>query len=123
MNLVAESHVDRSMDGPTECIETNILGTSALLEEALRYGVSDPARRTMFRFLRVSTDEVSGSLRPRGLFIEDTPYAPNSPYSASKAASDHLVRAWYRTYEMPTLITNSSNDYGPYQFPEKLILH
>jgi dTDP-glucose 4,6-dehydratase len=124
MNLAAESHVDRSIDGPAECIETNIVGTFTLLEEALRYWCSlDSAKRTTFRFLHVSTDEVFGSLGSRGLFTETTPYAPNSPYSASKAASDHLVRAWYKTYDLPMLITNSSNNYGPYQFPEKLIPH
>jgi dTDP-glucose 4,6-dehydratase len=124
INLAAESHVDRSIDGPAECIETNIVGTFTLLEEAFRYWCSlDSAKRTTFRFLHVSTDEVYGSLGSRGLFAEDTPYAPNSPYSASKAASDHLVRAWYKTYELPTMITNSSNNYGPYQFPEKLIPH
>jgi dTDP-glucose 4,6-dehydratase len=124
MNLAAESHVDRSIDGPAECIETNIVGTFRLLEETLRYWCSvDSAKRAMFRFLHVSTDEVYGSLGPRGLFTENTPYAPTSPYSASKAASDHLVRAWCKTYELPTLITNSSNNYGPYQFPEKLIPH
>jgi dTDP-glucose 4,6-dehydratase len=124
MNLAAESHVDRSIDGPAEFIETNIVGTFRLLEEALRYWHNlDSAKRTKFRFLHVSTDEVYGSLGSEGLFTEKTPYAPNSPYSASKAASDHLVRAWYKTYELPTLITNSSNNYGPYQFPEKLIPH
>jgi dTDP-glucose 4,6-dehydratase len=124
MNLAAESHVDRSIDSPAECIETNIVGTFTLLEEALRYWYSvDSGKRAMFRFLHVSTDEVYGSLRPGSLFTEKTPYAPNSPYSASKAASDHLVRTWYKTYELPTLITNSSNNYGPYQFPEKLIPH
>jgi dTDP-glucose 4,6-dehydratase len=122
MNLAAESHVDRSIDGPGECIETNIFGTFTLLEEAFRYFCDlDSTKRTGFRFLHVSTDEVYGSLGSGGLFSENTPYAPNSPYSASKAASDHLVRAWNRTYELPTLITNSSNNYGPYQFPEKLI--
>ena len=124
VNLAAESHVDRSIDGPAECIRTNIVGTFTLLEEALRYWYSlHPTKRAMFRFLHVSTDEVYGSLGAGGLFTEKTPYAPNSPYSASKAASDHLVRAWYKTYELPILITNSSNNYGPYQFPEKLIPH
>jgi dTDP-glucose 4,6-dehydratase len=124
MNLAAESHVDRSIDGPAEFIETNIIGTFTLLEEALRYWCSlDSPKRKTFRFLHVSTDEVYGSLGSQGLFTENTPYAPNSPYSASKAASDHLVRAWHETYELPTLITNSSNNYGPYQFPEKLIPH
>jgi dTDP-glucose 4,6-dehydratase len=122
VNLAAESHVDRSIDGPAECIETNIVGSFMLLEEALRYWCSlDSARRKTFRFLHVSTDEVYGSLGSGGLFTESTPYAPNSPYSASKAASDHLVRAWNKTYELPTLVTNCSNNYGPCQFPEKLI--
>jgi len=124
MNLAAESHVDRSIDGPAECIETNIVGTFTLLEEALRYWYSlDSAKRATFRFLHISTDEVFGSLGSDDLFTESTAYAPNSPYSASKAASDHLVRAWHKTYELLTLITNSSNNYGPYQFPEKLIPH
>jgi dTDP-glucose 4,6-dehydratase len=124
MNLAAESHVDRSIDGPAECIGTNIVGTFTLLEAALLYWYRlHSAKRAMFRFLHVSTDEVYGSLGSEGLFTEKASYAPNSPYSASKAASDHLVRAWYKTYELPTLITNSSNNYGPYQFPEKLIPH
>jgi dTDP-glucose 4,6-dehydratase len=124
MNLAAESHVDRSIDGPAEFIKTNIVGTFMLLEETLRYWRTlNSAKRTTFRFLHVSTDEVYGSLGSQGSFTENTPYAPTSPYSASKAASDHLVRAWYETYDLPTLTTNCSNNYGPYQFPEKLIPH
>ena len=124
MNLAAESHVDRSIDGPGAFIHTNIVGTFTLLQEALRYwrGLPEP-RAAAFRFLHVSTDEVYGSLGPEGLFTETTPYAPNSPYSASKASSDHLVRAWRETYGLPTLVTNCSNNYGPYHFPEKLIPH
>ena len=124
MNLAAESHVDRSIDGPGEFIRTNVVGTFTLLQEALRYWRGlEPARRSTFRFLRVSTDEVYGSLGPDGFFTETTAYQPNSPYSASKASSDHLVRAWRETYELPTLVTNCSNNYGPYHFPEKLIPH
>ncbi len=124
MHLAAESHVDRSIDGPQEFIRTNIVGTFALLQEALKYWRSIPPDvADRFRFLHVSTDEVFGSLGPTGAFTEETPYQPNSPYSASKAASDHLVRAWHHTYGLPTLITNCSNNYGPYQFPEKLIPH
>lgn len=124
MHLAAESHVDRSIDGPAEFIKTNIVGTFMLLEETLRYWRTlNSAKRTTFRFLHVSTDEVYGSLGSQGSFTENTPYAPTSPYSASKAASDHLVRAWYETYDLPTLTTNCSNNYGPYQFPEKLIPH
>ncbi|MGY3346700.1 MULTISPECIES: dTDP-glucose 4,6-dehydratase [unclassified Bradyrhizobium] len=124
MNLAAESHVDRSIDGPAEFIQTNIIGTFTLLQEALRYWRSlSPERRKRFRFLHISTDEVFGSLGDEGLFTENTAYAPNSPYSASKASSDHLVRAWRETYELPTLVTNCSNNYGPYHFPEKLIPH
>ena len=124
MHLAAESHVDRSIDGPQEFIATNIDGTFTLLQEALRYWRGLPADRAeRFRFLHVSTDEVFGSLGPTGAFTEDSPYSPNSPYSASKAASDHLVRAWHHTYGLPALITNCSNNYGPYQFPEKLIPH
>jgi dTDP-glucose 4,6-dehydratase len=124
MHLAAESHVDRSIDGPGEFIQTNIVGTFTLLQESLRYWqrLGDAARST-FRFLHVSTDEVFGSLGSEGLFTELSPYAPNSPYSASKASSDHLVRAWCETYELPTLVTNCSNNYGPYHFPEKLIPH
>jgi dTDP-glucose 4,6-dehydratase len=124
MHLAAESHVDRSIDGPAEFIQTNIVGTFTLVQEALHYwrNLDEPARKT-FRLLHVSTDEVFGSLGAHGLFTETSPYSPNSPYSASKAASDHLVRAWYETYELPTIITNCSNNYGPYHFPEKLIPH
>jgi dTDP-glucose 4,6-dehydratase len=124
VHLAAESHVDRSIDGPGEFIQTNVVGTFTLLQEALKYwrSLDEPARKT-FRFLHVSTDEVFGSLGAHGLFTEASPYAPNSPYSASKAASDHLVRAWCATYELPTVITNCSNNYGPYHFPEKLIPH
>ncbi len=120
MHLAAESHVDRSIDGPAAFIETNIVGTFTLLEESLRYWRALPAPAS-FRFLHVSTDEVFGSLGDSGRFTEQTPYAPNSPYSASKAGSDHLVRAWYSTYGLPVVTTNCSNNYGPYQFPEKLI--
>ncbi|MDE2378858.1 dTDP-glucose 4,6-dehydratase [Bradyrhizobium sp.] len=124
MNLAAESHVDRSIDAPAEFIRTNVVGTFTLLQEALRHWRSLAGeRRARFRFLHVSTDEVFGSLGPEGLFTETTAYAPNSPYSASKASSDHLVRAWQKTYELPTIVTNCSNNYGPYQFPEKLIPH
>lgn len=122
LNLAAESHVDRSIDGPADFIETNIVGTYTLLEVARAYWTRLPAdRKAAFRFQHISTDEVYGSLGRDGLFREDTPYAPNSPYSASKASSDHLVRAWRETYGLPTLLTNCSNNYGPYQFPEKLI--
>jgi len=124
MNLAAESHVDRSIDGPGEFIRTNVVGTFTLLQEALRYWRGlEPARRSAFRLLHVSTDEVYGSLGAEGLFTEATAYQPNSPYSASKASSDHLVRAWRETYELPTVVTNCSNNYGPYHFPEKLIPH
>jgi dTDP-glucose 4,6-dehydratase len=122
MNLAAESHVDRSIDGPAEFIHTNVVGTGVMLEAALAYWKSaQPDIRDAFRFHHISTDEVFGSLGPQGLFREDTAYAPNSPYSASKAASDHLVRAWFHTYKLPTVQTNCSNNYGPYHFPEKLI--
>lgn len=123
MHLAAESHVDRSIDGPAEFIETNIVGTYSLLEAARAYwnDLIEPKKQA-FRFHHISTDEVYGDLEgPEDLFREDTPYAPSSPYSASKASSDHLVRAWLRTYGMPTLVTNCSNNYGPYHFPEKLI--
>jgi len=122
VNFAAESHVDRSIDGPAAFVETNVVGTLALLECARDYwrGLEGGAREA-FRFLHVSTDEVYGSLGEDGKFTETTPYAPNSPYSASKAASDHLVRAFHHTYGLPTLTTNCSNNYGPYQFPEKLI--
>ena len=119
-HLAAESHVDRSIDGPSAFVETNIVGTFTLLQESLRYW-REQRHGGPFRFLHVSTDEVYGSLGPEGLFSEETPYAPNSPYSASKAASDHLVRAWFHTYGLPTVTTNCSNNYGPYHFPEKLI--
>jgi dTDP-glucose 4,6-dehydratase len=124
MNLAAESHVDRSIEGPGEFIRTNVVGTFTLLQEALRHwrGLA-PRQQQDFRFLHISTDEVYGSLGPQGLFTETTAYAPNSPYSASKASSDHLVRAWHETYGLPTLVTNCSNNYGPYHFPEKLIPH
>jgi dTDP-glucose 4,6-dehydratase len=122
VNFAAESHVDRSIDGPAAFVQTNVVGTLNLLECARDYwrGLDDAARAA-FRFLHVSTDEVYGSLGDSGKFTETTPYAPNSPYSASKAASDHLVRAFHHTYGLPTLTTNCSNNYGPYQFPEKLI--
>jgi dTDP-glucose 4,6-dehydratase len=124
MNLAAESHVDRSIDGPAAFIETNVTGTFTLLQEALRHWRAlDPAAQARFRFHHISTDEVYGSLGPEGLFTETTPYAPSSPYSASKASSDHLVRAWRETYGLPTIVTNCSNNYGPYHFPEKLIPH
>jgi dTDP-glucose 4,6-dehydratase len=125
INLAAETHVDRSIDGPDLFIRTNVVGTFKLLQEALRFwrGLAGDAQRD-FRFHHVSTDEVFGSLADGGgLFAETTPYAPNSPYSASKAASDHLVRAWRETYGLPTITTNTSNNYGPFQFPEKLIPH
>ena len=122
MHLAAESHVDRSIDGPADFIETNLVGTFVMLEAALEYWRTLPADRAKaFRFMHISTDEVFGSLGPEGLFREDTPYSPNSPYSASKAGSDHLVRAWRHTYGLPTIVTNCSNNYGPYHFPEKLI--
>ena len=123
VHLAAESHVDRSIEGPAEFVQTNVVGTFALLEEARAYwGALPGAERAAFRFLHVSTDEVYGSLGPADpAFCETTPYAPNSPYSASKAASDHLVRAYHHTYGLPTLTTNCSNNYGPRQFPEKLI--
>jgi dTDP-glucose 4,6-dehydratase len=122
MHLAAESHVDRSIDGPSAFIDTNITGTYCLLQEALDYWstLKEP-KKSAFRFHHISTDEVFGSLGETGLFCEDTPYRPNSPYSASKAASDHLVRSWHHTYGLPVVATNCSNNYGPYQFPEKLI--
>ena len=122
MHLAAESHVDRSIDGPAEFIHTNLVGTFSLLQAALDYwrGLPD-ARKQSFRFQHISTDEVFGSLPADGLFCEDSPYQPNSPYSASKAGSDHLVRAWHHTYGLPVVLTNCSNNYGPYHFPEKLI--
>ena len=122
VNFAAESHVDRSIDSPMEFINTNIVGTAVLLENALRYWQKlDKEAQKKFRFHHISTDEVFGSLGEEGLFTESTPYDPSSPYSASKASSDHLVRAWYRTYGLPVTISNCSNNYGPYQFPEKLI--
>jgi dTDP-glucose 4,6-dehydratase len=122
VNLAAETHVDRSIDGPAPFIDTNIVGTFVLLETALAFVRRLPdAERGRFRFLHVSTDEVYGSLGETGLFAEDTPYAPNSPYAASKASADHLVRAYFHTYGLATIVTNCSNNYGPYQFPEKLI--
>jgi len=123
MHLAAESHVDRSIDGPAAFIQTNIVGTYALLEATRAYWMKlDEARKATFRFHHISTDEVYGDLHGvDDLFTETTPYAPSSPYSASKAASDHLVRAWQRTYGLPVLLTNCSNNYGPYHFPEKLI--
>jgi len=122
INFAAESHVDRSIDSPRPFIDTNIVGTFELLEAArARTAEMDDAERGRFRFLHVSTDEVFGSLAGEGLFHETTPYAPNSPYAASKASADHLVRAYHRTYGLAALITNCSNNYGPYQFPEKLI--
>jgi len=120
MHLAAESHVDRSIDGPAEFINTNVVGTSVLLEAARAY-CSRLDAGAAFRFHHVSTDEVYGTLGETGLFHERSPYQPNSPYSASKASSDHLVRAWHETYGLPVVITNCSNNYGPYQFPEKLI--
>lgn len=122
MHLAAESHVDRSIDGPAEFIQTNIVGTYNLLESARQYWLQlDDNKKNAFRFHHVSTDEVYGSLGKEGMFTETSTYKPNSPYSASKASSDHLVRAWYKTYGLPIVLTNCSNNYGPYQFPEKLI--
>jgi dTDP-glucose 4,6-dehydratase len=123
MHLAAESHVDRSIDGPAAFIETNIVGTFTLLEEARQYSAArSPARRAAFRFHHISTDEVFGALGPDDPpFDETTSYDPRSPYSASKAASDHLVRAWFHTYGLPTIVSNTANNYGPWQFPEKLI--
>ena len=122
LNLAAETHVDRSIDGPAAFIETNVRGTFVLLEAARTYHAAlDGTRQARFRFLHVSTDEVYGSLGPEGRFHEDTPYAPNSPYAASKAGADHLVRAYFQTYGLPTIVTNCSNNYGPFQHPEKLI--
>lgn len=123
MHLAAESHVDRSIDGPAAFVETNIVGTYVLLEAARKYWARlDVERKSTFRFHHISTDEVYGDLEnPEALFTETTPYAPSSPYSASKASSDHLVRAWRRTYGLPTIVTNCSNNYGPYHFPEKLM--
>ena len=125
MHLAAESHVDRSIDGPSDFIQTNIVGTFILLEQSKNYWQSlEGDKKENFRFLHVSTDEVYGDLEgSNDFFSEETPYDPSSPYSASKASSDHLVRAWHRTYNLPILITNCSNNYGPCQFPEKLIPH
>ncbi|MEL7307634.1 MAG: dTDP-glucose 4,6-dehydratase [Pseudomonadota bacterium] len=122
MHLAAESHVDRSIDGPGEFIQTNVVGTYELLEAARTYYASlSDEKKAVFRFHHISTDEVYGDLGETGLFTEKTPYEPSSPYSASKAASDHLVRAWNRTFQLPVVLTNCSNNYGPYHFPEKLI--
>jgi dTDP-glucose 4,6-dehydratase len=122
MHLAAESHVDRSIDGPGEFIQTNVVGTFRLLEAARGYWSALPAeRKEAFRFHHISTDEVFGTLGDDGFFTETTAYSPNSPYSASKASSDHLVRAWHETYGLPVVLTNCSNNYGPYHFPEKLI--
>lgn len=119
VHLAAESHVDRSISGSEEFVKTNVIGTFTLLEAARRYISSD--RKSDFRFVHVSTDEVYGSLGSEGAFTEETPYDPSSPYSATKAASDHLAKAWYRTYEVPVIVSNCSNNYGPFHFPEKLI--
>ena len=122
MHLAAESHVDRSIDGPAEFIQTNIVGTYNLLEAARSYLAGLPEEdATRFRFHHISTDEVFGSLGDEGLFTEESPYQPNSPYSASKASSDHIVRAWHETFGLPVVMSNCSNNYGPYQYPEKLI--
>ncbi|EAR60786.1 dTDP-glucose 4,6-dehydratase [Neptuniibacter caesariensis] len=124
MHLAAESHVDRSIEGPAQFIQTNIVGTFNLLDVSRRYYENlSEEKRSIFRFHHISTDEVYGDLDEGGFFTEETPYAPSSPYSASKASSDHLVRAWGRTYNLPVVITNCSNNYGPYHFPEKLIPH
>jgi dTDP-glucose 4,6-dehydratase len=121
-HLAAESHVDRSIDGPADFVQTNLVGTFTMLDAAYQYWRElDDAGKEAFRFLHVSTDEVYGELGPEGQFSETSPYDPNSPYSASKAGSDHLARAWHRTYGLPVLVTNCSNNYGPYQFPEKLL--
>jgi dTDP-glucose 4,6-dehydratase len=122
VHLAAESHVDRSIDKPADFVETNVVGTQVLLDAALAYwkALAEP-RKARFRFVHVSTDEVYGALGDTGAFTETTPYSPRSPYSASKAASDHLARAWHHTFGLPTVVTNCSNNYGPYQFPEKLI--
>jgi dTDP-glucose 4,6-dehydratase len=122
IHLAAESHVDRSIDAPGAFIHTNVVGTFTLLQESLRHWRElSPDRASSFRFVHVSTDEVFGSLGATGVFTEETPYSPRSPYAASKAASDHLARAWFHTYGLPTITTNCSNNFGPYQFPEKLI--
>ena len=119
LHFAAESHVDRSIDGPAAFIQTNVVGTYTLLDASRAYW-QERGQDDAFRFQHISTDEVFGSLGDTGLFREDTPYAPNSPYSASKAGSDHLVRAWGETFGLPVVTTNCSNNYGPYQFPEKL---
>src|SRR3984957_11968478 len=122
VHLAAESHVDRSISGSDVFVQTNVVGTFTLLEAARAYfSVNKPARENGFRFIHVSTDEVYGSLGETGLFSETTPYDPSSPYSATKAASDHIAKAWHRTYDLPVIVSNCSNNYGPYQFPEKLI--
>jgi dTDP-glucose 4,6-dehydratase len=122
IHLAAESHVDRSITGPADFINTNVVGTYNVLEAARKHCEGlPPEQRRRFRVVHVSTDEVYGSLGPTGLFCEDTPYRPSSPYSASKAASDHLAYAWFKTYGLPVIVSNCSNNYGPYQFPEKLI--
>ena len=122
VNFAAESHVDRSIDAPTEFIQTNVVGTLNLLNESNKWLKKlEDAKKSSFRFIHISTDEVYGSLEKTGKFLETTPYDPSSPYSASKAGSDHLVRSWFRTFDFPAIITNCSNNYGPYQFPEKLI--
>lgn len=122
MHLAAESHVDRSIDGPADFVQTNLVGTYTLLEAARKYWLTlDAVKAQAFRFHHISTDEVYGSLGESGLFTEQSAYQPNSPYSATKAGSDHLVRAWHHTYGLPVVMTNCSNNYGPYQFPEKLI--
>src|SRR5437773_3872040 len=121
LNLAAETHVDRSIDSPRPFVDTNVVGTFVLLETARTWLAAHPGRREAFRFLHVSTDEVYGTLGESGRFTEETPYAPSSPYAASKAAADHLVRAYGQTYGVPAFITNCSNNYGPFQFPEKLI--
>lgn len=123
IHLAAESHVDRSIDNPDEFIKTNIVGTYNLLSQATHYWKNYCSDKERFRFIHISTDEVFGDLGDEGFFTEKTSYSPNSPYSASKAGSDHLVRAWYKTYSLPAIITNCSNNYGPYQFPEKFIPH
>jgi len=120
MHLAAESHVDRSIDGPGDFVQTNVIGTFNMLEAARAYWIA-AGKPAAFRFHHISTDEVFGTLGETGQFTEDTPYAPNSPYSATKAGSDHLVRAWHETYGLPVVMTNCSNNYGPYHFPEKLI--
>ena len=122
MHLAAESHVDRSIDNPSQFLKNNIIGTFNLLEAAKEYWSNlEPKRKSKFRFLHISTDEVYGSLGEKGSFNENTPYDPRSPYSATKASSDHLVRAWFHTYNFPILISNCSNNFGPWQFPEKFI--